>query len=340
MIAIDFFCGAGGLTRGLLDANIDVVAGLDIDEQCQDTYNHNNYGTQFIHSDIKKLNPYQFRTSLRDINPDELLLAGCAPCQPFSQLNRGERSDDATLLGRFLLFVEILQPRQIFIENVIGITKVRGASTYKRFRKQLSYLGYNYAEGIIDAKDYGVPQTRKRFIMIAIRGFPVSLPSTTHGANGDPYKTVFQAIHNYPAIQAGESHPTIPNHFASALSELNLRRIMNTPPDGGDRRDWPEELWLECHKNGHEGHTDVYGRMKWNSPSPALTCRCHSLSNGRYGHPEQNRAISLREAAKLQGFRDDYIFFGYNKHIAKQIGNAVPVQLAEAVGNHIQSIVQ
>ena len=139
-------------------------------------------------------------------------------------------------------------------------------------------------------------------------------------------------IGDYPAIRAGESHKTVPNHTAMELSELNLKRIRHTTADGGDRRSWPGELWLECHRKTTVGHTDVYGRMFWDRPAPALTCRCVSLSNGRYGHPSQNRAISLREAAALQTFPDHFVFHGTMQQIAHQIGNAVPVAFATVFG--------
>lgn len=139
----------------------------------------------------------------------------------------------------------------------------------------------------------------------------------------------------YPAIEAGASDISIPNHQAVSLSELNLERIRNTPHSGGDRRSWPSKLVLACHSNGHTGHTDVYGRMDWNKVAPTLTARCYSLSNGRYGHPIQDRAISLREAAALQSFEDDYIFFGSLASIGKQIGNAVPVKMAESLAKYI-----
>ncbi len=163
-----------------------------------------------------------------------------------------------------------------------------------------------------------------------------ALPPRTHGPGLLPYWTVRDAVCHYPPIRAGETHPSIPNHRAAALSALNLERIQRVPPDGGDRRSWPPGLTLPCHRNGYEGHTDVYGRMWWDRPAPTLTTRCDSLSNGRYGHPQQHRAISLREAAALQSFPDDYIFYGGSKRsIALQIGNAVPVRLAETLGRHI-----
>ena len=342
--AIDFFCGAGGLTRGFLDAGINVVMGIDANEECRKTYEANNLPAKFLHADICKLTTGSLRC-LEDIPPDQLLLAGCAPCQPFTKQRRETKgSTQNTLLGHFARFIADVRPGQIFIENVPGLTKVQGNSTYLKFIKLLSQLDYHIASGVVDAKWYGVPQTRRRFILLAARTFRPTLPPITHGPGLIPYVTVKDAIGSYPIIKAGETHRTIPNHQAARLSELNMKRIMSNPKNGGDRRSWRPSLTLDCHRkkyNGHmyRGHTDVYGRMWWDRPAPALTCRFDSLSNGRYGHPSQNRAISLREGSRLQSFKDKYIFYGTSKsEITTQIGNAVPVKLAEAVGRHILNL--
>lgn len=340
MRAIDFFCGAGGLTRGLLNAGIEVRLGIDIDERCRATYETNNHPSQFLCADVQRLQTRDISEIIGDVPNDDLLLAACSPCQPFTQLKHNHtRGKDATLLHHFGRFIRELQPRQILLENVPGITKVPGNSTYKRFCRLLDELKYKYWESIVDAKDYGVPQTRRRYVMIALRKLqPPPLPKT-HGPGLLAYQTVADAINHYPPIQAGETHTDVPNHAASKLSYINLTRIQNTPHDGGSRQAWPLELRLRCHTNGHRGHSDVYGRMWWHRPAPALTCRCDSLSNGRYGHPEQDRAISLREAASLQSFEDTYIFFGHSKdHLAAQVGNAVPVKLAESIGRHILAL--
>lgn len=341
MIAVDFFSGAGGLTRGLVDAGIPVVLGVDADEGCRETYERNNLGSRFLHADVRRLRVEEIENAIARVHRDELLLAACAPCQPFAQLNKlGRRDDSATLLGRFARFVQELLPGQIFVENVPGLARVGGSSTLNRFRLMLRRLGYEFWEGVIDARIYGVPQTRRRYIIIAIRNVEPTPPPATHGPGLRPYETVENAIRTYPALEAGEAHPTVPNHRAARLSALNLERLRHTPRDGGDRTMWPLHLWLACHSNGYQGHTDVYGRMHWRRPAPTLTCRCHSLTNGRYGHPEQDRAISFREAARLQSFDDDYVFYAeVNSRLAAQIGNAVPVSLANAVGTHIRRLV-
>lgn len=340
MIAVDFFCGAGGLTRGLLNADINVVLGVDADARCQVTYEKNNRPANFLTADIRELPFNRVREWIGDTPRSELLLAGCSPCQPFSKQRKSDSKTvvDGTLLGRFAQFVEEFQPDQVFIENVPGIVKVPGFSTYRRFLNLLDDHGYSHAAGTVDAKYYGVPQTRRRFVLIAMRGVDVTLPAQTHGPSLPPPPTVKDAIRHLPRIRAGQEHRDVPNHVAAAVSELNMERLRQTPQNGGDRRAWPDTLCLDCHKKDYNGHSDVYGRMWWDRPAPALTGRCHSLSNGRYGHPSQNRAISLREAAALQSFEDDYVFYGSNKHIALQIGNAVPVQLAETIGCHIVAL--
>ena len=217
-----------------------------------------------------------------------------------------------------------------------GIQRVAGSSVISRFKKRLEESGYHSTAGIIESQKYGVPQRRRRLVLLASRYAKINLPEPTHGPGSETsYSTVRDRIGHLPPIAAGETHPYVPNHRAANLSQLNLRRIKATPPEGS-RTDWPEELHLACHtKRGYSGHTDVYGRMKWNSTATGLTTRCISLSNGRYGHPEQHRAISVREAASLQTFPEDFIFHGSLNSQARQIGNAVPVLLAEKFGKHI-----
>jgi DNA (cytosine-5)-methyltransferase 1 len=335
MIALDFFCGAGGLTRGFLNMGIEVRAGIDLNSSCKRTYEANNPPVRFIPGDLRALRGSDIAPLVDDIPRDELVFMGCAPCQPFSKQRREVNRDGGTLLARFGGLVEEFRPGYVLIENVPGIAKVRGNSTYKRFLKRLANAGYKFADGKLDAKWFGVPQTRNRWVVIACRHVEPSLPKRTHGTDSTQFVTVRDAIHGYPRIRAGEQSVSVPNHRAAAISETNLQRLSLTPPDGGRRMNWPDNLILDCHRK-YEGHSDVYGRMRWDAPSPTLTCKCFSLSNGRYGHPEQDRAISLREAAKLQSFSDDYVFYGDSQAcIGAQIGNAVPVKMAEALARTI-----
>ncbi len=346
MYAIDFFCGAGGLSKGLALSGIDVLAGLDNNIRCQQTYNTNNAPARFILADLTKYSPKDLLDELPQLNAipqNELLLAGCAPCQPFSQANKsGEWSSDATLLSRFGRFIDYFLPGQVMIENVPGIARVKGNSTFRRFLSLLEGRGYNVVYQSINAKGFGVPQNRVRMLGIALRNAEASFPAPTHSDNPNPQQmplvTVRDAIAHYPLLAAGETHAHVENHVAARLSEHNLERLRHTPPNGGGRNDWPENLRLECHMKANAGHSDVYGRMYWDRPSPTLTCKCYSISNGRYAHPEQDRGISLREAASIQTFPEDYVFYGTNTSIAAQIGNAVPVLLGQAMGTHIQHL--
>ena len=340
MIAVDFFCGGGGMTRGLLDAGIDVLCGIDFDPSCRKTYERNNH--KYLQKDICQFTPEELLSEFPQIaDCDELLLVGCAPCQPFSVLRR-EKIDkqgniiphkSVNLLTEFGRFVKALHPAHVLVENVPGL-KGKGAEVLDAFKSMLSENGYLYDERVIYAKDYGIPQNRRRYVLIASRGFKPSIPQATHGKSRLPYRTVRQTIAEYPPLTAGGEDTSIPNHKCANLSPLLLERVRNTPHDGGSRTDWPENLVLKCHRE-FGGHTDVYGRMKWDEPSPTLTVKCFSISNGRFGHPEQDRAISLREAAALQTFPDNYVFEGSMQEIGRQIGNAVPVLLAEIMGKYI-----
>ena len=336
MKAYDFFCGAGGMTRGLLDAGIEVIAGFDCDDRCQLSYEYNNPRARFIHVDIREIEADHPVLKHRSGRYDDILFAGCAPCQPFSsQYKQSRQRCDTTLLGEFGRLVEAMLPGYVLIENVPGISRVGGFSTFRRFLRMLNANEYKYDCRVLDVKHYGVPQNRRRLVLLAMRYRPSSLPEPKYGNKLRPFRTVRQAISHFPAIAAGECHSRISNHVAASITDLNLERLRSTPHDGGDRNSWPKKLRLECHTGDYKGHIDVYGRMRWDYPAPALTGRCHSISNGRYGHPEQDRAISLREAAAIQSFPDGYEFFGSNTHIAMQIGNAIPVRLAEQIGKQI-----
>lgn len=335
MNAIDFFCGGGGMTRGLLNAGVDVLFGLDFNPACQTTYEHNN-NIPYKCLNIVEVNHEELIEEYPVLaDNDNLLLVGCAPCQPFSNQRRSETEHEAVnLLDEFGRLVRNMLPAHILVENVPGIQN-KGHAVFERFLNILNELNYYYVYDVVNAKNYGVPQNRKRLILIASRFFQPQIPPDTHGEGLEEYVTVLDAIGHFPPIAAGETDENIPNHHSAALVQRNLDRIMATPHDGGSRLDWPANLVLQCHNNGYTGHSDVYGRMRWNSVAPTLTSKCFSLSNGRFGHPEQNRAISLREAAAIQSFDDGYEFFGNVQEVGKQIGNAVPVLLAQRIGEYI-----
>lgn len=339
MRAIDFFCGGGGMTHGLLKAGIRVLAGVDICPDYQKTYEENNHNC-YLAKSISDVSEEDILRFIPDIyTAEDILFVGCAPCQPFSkQRNSVEEHKDRALLTEFGGVVARFRPAYVAVENVPGI-KGKGKDVFYQFLKVLETNGYKYTYAVLNAKNYGVPQNRKRLVLIASRLAEVFLPEASFDGQEKPYRTVADAIGTYPSLKAGEKNDSIPNHKATTLSQLNLERIRATVHDGGSRTGWPEELILKCHKSEKSGHTDVYGRMAWNSVAPTLTSKCCSLSNGRFGHPEQDRAISFREAAALQSFPDSYIFYGKaDSIIARQIGNAVPVLLAKAIGETIDTM--
>ena len=335
MKAIDLCCGAGGLTNGLRRAGWDVVAGIDVDDAVGPTYGRNNPTSRFVPADLRSITDQDVRALASGVPSRELLIAGCAPCQAFSK-QRGrsglERRSDATLLREFGRLVVALRPRAVLMENVPGIADVPGFSVFRRFIRNLHGCGYDYVHRVLNAADFGVPQHRRRRVLVAVLDGSAFLPEPLSTRTGARHATVRSAIADFPAIDAGEAHSDVPNHYAARLSLLNLQRIRATPADGGSRRTWDRRLMLDCHRPQGRGFSDVYGRMWWDRVAPTLTSRCNSLSNGRFGHPEQDRAISLREAAALQTFSGDYVFSGSMNAIARWIGNAVPVVLAEALG--------
>lgn len=338
--AVDLFCGAGGLTRGLLDAGIPVAAGYDVDDACRFPYEHNNKG-----ADFKKV-------SVTDLTAATLaahypaghtrILVGCAPCQTFSKYTQGLDNDDDpkwTLLDEFARLVREVKPDIVSMENV---PELQRHPIFDRFLDTLTETGFHFTSArerqIVYCPDYGIPQVRQRLVLIASRLGPIELMLPTHKAV--PLK-VEDAIRRLPALKAGQTDPDDPLHRCSRLSPKNRQRIQHSVP-GGTWRDWPRHLVAKCHlKKSGKTYPGVYGRMKWEEPSPTITTQFFGFGNGRFGHPEQHRAISLREGAILQSFPKRYQFVeqggGYCfKTIGRLIGNAVPVRLGEIVGKTIR----
>jgi DNA (cytosine-5)-methyltransferase 1 len=335
----DFFSGAGGTSAGLRRAGMQVIAGIDNDPDAASTFRRNFPEAEFLESDIATLQTHEISHRVdRSSDTSTLLFAACAPCQPFSKQNKAQRdtTQRRSLLLEFLRFVEHSLPDLIFVENVPGLQDPdESEPPFGPFVKALRKRGYHVSYESIDCRRYGVPQRRLRLVLLASLLGPIPMPPPTHGP-GTPrrYTTVRDWIGDLPPIEAGEHHPRIMHHRALALSALNLRRIRHTPM-GGDRRHWPTELLLDCHQKEGAGYSDVYGRMDWDSAATGLTTRCISLSNGRFGHPDQDRAISVREAACLQTFPHSFTFDGALFSMARQIGNAVPVVLARRFGTHL-----
>ncbi|QFT59181.1 putative BsuMI modification methylase subunit YdiO [Sulfitobacter sp. THAF37] len=312
-----------------------ILAGIDYDGVALKTYQHNFPEASALQRNISDLTCEQLQQEVGEIERP-LLFSACAPCQPFSNQNRHKDTSDkrVVLLDEFHRFVEHFQPDFLVLENVPGMQKVDGGPFF-RFTDLLDRLDYKYDHGVLDAVDYGVPQSRRRLVLVAARNGEAKLPKKTHGdAEGlIEYATVRDAISHYPELEAGATHHEVPNHQTAQISEVNLERLRHTP-EGGDRRDWPEHLLLKCHKK-KTGYTDTYGRLSWSLPAKTLTTKCISISNGRFGHPNQNRGLSVREAAALQSFPDDFMFLGTVSQTARQVGNAVPVSFAETLGKQL-----
>jgi DNA (cytosine-5)-methyltransferase 1 len=272
-------------------------------------------------------------------NQDDLIFVGCSPCQYYSNIKTDKTKSQKTrlLLEDFQEFVDYYRPGYVFVENVPGLDK-KQESPLGRFKIFLSKNDYVFDEAILNAKYFGVPQNRRRYVLIATRvKKEIHLPQEDR----DNIKTVKQAIGDYikyRRIDAGFRDNTTFIHTSANLSEINKKRLLSIPHNGGSRNSWADDKQLDCYKY-HNGHTDVYGRMSWDKPSPTITTRFCSLSNGRYGHPEQLRAISLREGATLQSFPENYIFYSESQGaIAKMIGNAVPPLLAKAIGEQLMNM--
>jgi len=332
---IDLFCGIGGLTHGLENAGLDVVAGYDVDSSCEYAYEHNNHA-DFIQKNVEDIHGSDIKRMLRGYKIK--VLAGCAPCQPFSRHQKDkqhrENHKDWGLLYEFSRLVEEVHPHIVSMENVPELEKER---VFEDFVGRLKELGYHVNYKVVDAAEYGVPQRRRRLLLLASRIKNIELIPPTHCVP----VTVRTAISGLPAIEAGEKSDSDSLHMASALSETNKKRIRNSLP-GGSWRDWPEELILDCHKKSTgKSYGSVYGRMSWDDVSPTITTQFTNYGTGRFGHPEQDRAISLREGAILQSFPDDYAFVKEDeeitiKNVAKHIGNAVPPRLGEVIGESIK----
>ncbi|MDR1164814.1 MAG: DNA cytosine methyltransferase [Deltaproteobacteria bacterium] len=334
MISVyDFFSGCGGASSGFKAAGLNIQFGLDIDPDAAATFRLNFPSAHFLQNDIRNVQPKELESY---INPKhKTLFCGCAPCQPFSKQNKRKYIDDGrtNLPQEFCRFIKYYKPDFIFVENVPGMQSFRiGNSPLEPFLRDLEEYGYiNPQIAVLSAADYGVPQYRKRLIIIAALRHDIAFPTPTHGEASDtPYSTVGDWIAGLPVLKAGEVNANDPDHCAMKLSSLNLIRIGATP-EGGGRADWPSALTLECHKS-HSGHTDVYGRLAYNKPSCTLTTKCYSYSNGRYGHPFEDRALSIREAACLQTFPRSFAFMGTMTSKARQVGNAVPPLLSQQIG--------
>jgi DNA (cytosine-5)-methyltransferase 1 len=330
--AIDLFSGIGGLTYGLNKAGIKVLAGLDNDQSCALAFEKNN-NAKFICSDIAQ---YDFNNlkSMYEKNSIKVLV-GCAPCQPFSSHTfkaRGKKEKDKrwNLLDHFVRAIQTIQPDVVSMENVRGVTKT---DVFENFVNQLRKMNYEVDYKVVYAPNYGVPQNRSRLILLASRLGKIKVPEKTHSE----YITVGDVIKNLPKIDAGEKYKKDPIHQTKNLSPINMKRIRQSKPKG-TWRDWDKRLLPECYKkDSGQTYTSVYGRMSWDDVSPTITTQFFSYGSGRFGHPEQDRAISIREGALLQTFPLSYDFGDLPaSKLGKQIGNAVPPRLGYVIGRAIK----
>ncbi|MDA7968828.1 MAG: DNA cytosine methyltransferase [Gammaproteobacteria bacterium] len=341
--AVDLFCGVGGLTYGLRTAGrigggIVVKAGIDNDSSCREAYEKNNPGAEFVSMDIRNITPAEINAHYA--GADVKVLVGCAPCQPFSAHTRKNRDrskgDDCSLLQVFSRLIRKCEPDIVSIENVPGLQK---HEVFERFMKDLERLGYHCARPeIVFCPQYGVPQKRKRLVVLASRLGEIKLIPPTH-ESPDEWPTVKDAMRrdSLQPIEHGKRAKKDPCHEAMRLTAKNFERIKQSTP-GGNWRDWDKSIVSKCHKKAY--YPAPYGRMEWNAPAPTITTQFCYYSTGRFGHPDQHRAISLREGALLQTFPMNYQFQNAAKpltarEIARHIGNAVPVNLAKAIGKSI-----
>jgi DNA (cytosine-5)-methyltransferase 1 len=333
---VDLFCGAGGLTYGFEQAGLPVKAGYDIDPACRFAYEYNT-NAEFVLEDVEHIHGSDLARHFS--GSSVRVLAGCAPCQPFSSYSRryADKQSRWKLLRDFARLVLECQPEIVSMENVL---QVKHHSVFHEFTQQLEKLDYSLEVYEVNCLEYGIPQSRKRLILLASKLGKINLIQPTHSA--DKYNTVRNTIQNLEPLKAGQSSTIDRLHQCSKLSPLNLKRIRASKP-GGTWRDWSKDLIAKCHtKETGKTYPAVYGRMEWDQPSPTITTQCFGFGNGRFGHPEQDRAISLREAALLQTFPPNYEFVAPNESISidrvgKLIGNAVPVKLGEIIA---QSILQ
>lgn len=328
--AIDLFSGAGGLSYGLKKAGVNVRVGVDLDPACKYAYEKNN-GATFLLKSVEKISAQDLIEYLE--KPKFVLLAGCAPCQPFSKYRQG-KSDESDgrwhLLRSFQALALDMAPDFITMENVPRLAEQQ---VFRDFKASLEDAGYHVWAEVVNCLEHGVPQGRERLVMMASTHGKVSLLLPSRNVR----KTVRQVIGKLPKLQAGQASASDPIHQSAGLTPLNYARIVASKP-GGTWRDWPAELVAECHKKkSGKTYPSVYGRMEWDKPSPTITTQFYGFGNGRFGHPSQNRGLSLREGALLQSFPHNYHFVEPGKPIefskvGRLIGNAVPVKLAESIG--------
>jgi DNA (cytosine-5)-methyltransferase 1 len=333
---VDLFSGIGGLTHGLVKEGFKVDAGVDFDISCKYAFEKNNK-TKFVYQDLTKQDSVEIIKNL--FTGNKKILVGCAPCQAFSSYNKNQKNDKWKLLYSYGKLIDDIKPEIISMENVPQLRSYQEGKVFNDFIEVLKKNDYHIFYTVVNSQYYGVPQSRKRLILLASKLGKIELIPPTH--NEKNFVTVRKVIGRLPMIEDGIAHESDPIHRARKLSPINKVRIQATP-EGGGWRDWDDELLLECHKKkSGKSFASVYGRMKWDDVAPTLTTQCTGYGNGRFGHPEQDRAITLREAALLQTFPKNYKLFDpktdiSTPNIERHIGNAVPVRLGQVIAKSIK----
>ncbi|MDR1111098.1 MAG: DNA cytosine methyltransferase [Deltaproteobacteria bacterium] len=348
-VAVDLFCGGGGLTVGLKNAGFNVVAAVEMEPAAASTFQVNHPETTLFYQDIRYVSG---RDLLKQSPTGEIdLLSGCPPCQGFTSLTAKYRRDDPrnNLVNEMSRLIEETAPKAVMMENVPGLAK-RGKHLLDPMCQRLEESGYEITLNTLQVADYGVPQFRKRLVLLAGRGFSISMPQPTHSSGGDNglpmWRTVREAISKYPTpitFSVAKFMGKLPSrewHVVRDLSALNIARLRVAKPGAG----WesiPESLRPPCHQGKYRGFSNVYGRMEWDRISPTITGGCTTLSRGRYGHPVEDRTISVREAATLQTFPEDYIFdTQYMDKVCNIIGNALPCEFARLISSQCLKALQ
>lgn len=339
--AVDFFCSGGGMSFGMQEAGIEILAGIDFDIKCKDTYEANIRGAQFINADVFELKENELEKKLNlKKNDNNLLLIGCSPCQFWSIINtdRTKSEKSKNLLIEFKRFVKYFNPGYVVVENVPGVLRKKQESGLDGFIAWLKHNRYSVHFDVHEVSNFGVPQHRKRFTLIANRVTQQEITPVPIDGKKITVRDVLGEHNGFPKITHGRKDNSDFLHTTARLERINIDRLKITPKDGGTRLAYVDNDHLapKCHKGKTDGFRDVYGRMWWDRPSPTITTKFFSLSNGRFGHPEEDRAISLREGAVLQSFPKNYIFKTTNiANTARMIGNAVPPKYATAIGKAI-----
>jgi DNA (cytosine-5)-methyltransferase 1 len=347
--AVDFFCGGGGMSYGMREAGINVLAGIDYEPNCKKTYEDNITGAQFIQADVFELQEQELETKLNlNRNDDDLILIGCSPCQFWSIINtdKSKSTKSANLLIEFTRFVKYFNPGYVVVENVPGVLRKKSESGLEDFIIWLKENQYKVHFEVHNVAEYGVPQSRKRFTLIANRVTDELIDLIKKEGEKVTVKDVLGESNGFFKIKDGHKDETAFLHTVASISAINKLRLKKVAKDGGNRLGFANdpELQLACFEGKDHSFKDTFGRLWWDKPSPTITTKFFSISNGRFVHPDEDRALSLREGATLQSFPINYKFHGTSTAaIARLIGNAVPPQYAKCIGeaiikNHINAV--